>query len=355
MDTLLRPVELESFLKSFALFFVSLTLLAGLLYLFQFSKEEKTLDDSLLSQMRLCSFELTCKDFELDFVLGDKRQLYTLKSDEKSYFSFFPISQSKQYVLKFSYPKKHYLKDLTVIKKALIKEYLLVTLIIAILSALFSLYALYPLRSALYLTREFVRDILHDFNTPLASLRLNVAMLKREVGENTKIERIEQSIENTLTLQENLRSYLEEYAGDSQKFELHSLLESQMTLIQKLYPDITFTLEREKLALFCNKDALTRIIANLLNNAAKYNKKMGKVQLSINTKKAHLIIADTGDGIKNPKKIFRRFYTEHKEGIGIGLHIVKKLCDEMHIAITIHTKEGEGSQFILDLSQLIQR
>lgn len=351
----MRPVERESFLKSFALFFISLTLLAGLLYIFQFSKKAKSLDDSLLAQMRLCSFELTCKDFDLDFVLSNKRQLYTLKSDEKSYFSYFPISQSEQYVLKFSYPKKHYLKDLSAIRNALIKEYLLVMFVIAILSALFSLYALYPLRSALYLTREFVRDILHDFNTPLASLRLNIAMLKREMGDNTKIQRIEQGIENTLALQENLRSYLEEYAGDSQKFELHSLLESQMVLIQKLYPDIRFTLEREKLMLFCNKDALTRIIANLLNNAAKYNKKKGIVRLSINTENSQLIIADTGGGIKNPKKIFQRFYTEHKQGVGIGLHIVKKLCDEMHIDINVDTKEGEGSQFMLDLSELILR
>jgi len=309
----------------------------------------------LLAQMRLCSFELTCKDFNLDFVLGNKRQLYTLNSDETSYFSYFPISQSEQYVLKFSYPKKHYLKDLSSIRNTLIKEYFIVVFVVAILSAIFSLYALYPLRSALYLTREFVRDILHDFNTPLASLRLNIAMLKREMGDNTKIQRIEQGIENTLTLQENLRTYLEEYAEDSQKFELHSLLESQMVLIQKLYPDINFTLEREKLMLFCNKDALTRIIANLLNNAAKYNKTKGEVRLSINAENSQLIIADTGGGIKNPKKIFQRFYTEHKQGVGIGLHIVKKLCDEMHIDIKVDTKEGEGSQFMLDLSELILR
>ncbi|MEA3522964.1 MAG: HAMP domain-containing sensor histidine kinase [Campylobacterota bacterium] len=350
----MRHVELESFLKSFALFFISLTLLAGTLFYFQFSKEQKAVDEDLLTQMRLCSFDLTCKRFSIDFVEREKQNLYTLQSDKTSYYSFFPISKSEQYLLKFSYTQENYTQAVKKIRDTLIREFLLVSLIIGILSTLFSLYALYPLRSALHLTREFVRDILHDFNTPLAALRLNVAMLKREVGENTKIERIEQGIETTLSLQENLRSYLEEHAQNPELFELHTLLESQIILLQKLYPHIHFNLDNHHLELFCNPYAFTRIIDNLLSNAAKYNKKEGKITCIIDTKKKQLIISDTGHGIKNPEKIFRRFYKEHTQGMGIGLHIVKKLCDEMKIPIYVRSKLREGSRFHLDLSKLTQ-
>jgi signal transduction histidine kinase len=349
----LRSVERESFLKSFALFFISLTLLAGILFYFQLSKEKKTLDDTILTKMRLCSFSLTCKEFDLDFILQDKQQLYTLQSNANEYYSYFPISQSDEYLLKFSYPQKTYKKDLQNIKSTLIQEFIFVSFIIGIFSVIFSLYALYPLRSALHLTREFVRDILHDFNTPLSTLRLNIAMLKDDVGENIKIQRIEHSIETALSLQENLRSYLEQHAQNPEIFELHSLVKSQILQLQKLYPKIHFELEENYLELFCNRDAFTRITDNLLTNAAKYNKKEGRVHLHIDTIQKQLIISDTGYGIKNPKKIFRRFYTEHAQGMGIGLHIVKKLCDEMNIDISVHSKVKEGSRFTLGLAKLI--
>ncbi len=323
-----------------------------MLFYFQFAKEQKRLNDTLLSQMRLCSFSLTCKDFKLDFILKDKQQLYTLQSDKDAYFSFFPISQSDEYFLKFSYLQEKYAKDISKIEEKVLQNFLFVSIIIAILSTLFSLYALYPLRSALHLTREFVRDILHDFNTPLSTLRLNIAMLKSDVGENTKIERLEQSIETTLSLQENLRSYLEQHAQNPELFELHSLLESQILQVQKLYPKIHFTLEKKHLELFCNRSAFARITDNLLSNAAKYNKKNGKVHLYIDIIRKELVISDTGHGIKNPQKIFRRFYTEHTQGMGIGLHIVQKLCDEMGITVTVKSQEKKGSHFTLSLSKL---
>ena len=72
-------------------------------------------------------------------------------------------------------------------------------------------------------------------------------------------------------------------------------------------------------------------------------------EFSIDTIQKKLIISDSGYGIKNPKKIFHRFYTEHSQGMGIGLHIVKKLCDEMNIDISVSSKEKEGSKFTLSL------
>jgi len=60
-----------------------------------------------------------------------------------------------------------------------------------------------------------------------------------------------------------------------------------------------------------------------------------------------LIIEDSGVGIKEPQKIFDRYYKESQRGIGIGLHIVKKLCDEIGVDIRIETEIGVGSRFIL--------
>jgi len=93
---------------------------------------------------------------------------------------------------------------------------------------------------------------------------------------------------------------------------------------------------------------MNRILDNLLINAAKYNKENGDVQIQI--KATTLSISDTGKGIKNANKIFDRFYKEHERGLGIGLHIVKKLCDELNIKIKVSSQVDKGTSFALTFS-----
>jgi len=57
-------------------------------------------------------------------------------------------------------------------------------------------------------------------------------------------------------------------------------------------------------------------------------------------------------GLHTLKK-FNRYYKENNTGIGIGLHIVKKLCDELQIPIELTTTLDKGSIFSLDLSKII--
>ncbi|RLA74273.1 MAG: sensor histidine kinase, partial [Epsilonproteobacteria bacterium] len=79
--------------------------------------------------------------------------------------------------------------------------------------------------------------------------------------------------------------------------------------------------------------------------------KDGKVILKIENN--ILYIEDTGKGIKNPSKVFERFYKEQERGIGIGLHIVKKLCEELDVKIGVKSILNEGTSFSLNLKNLI--
>jgi len=346
----LNRIELESFAKSFVLFFISLSLLASSLYYANYGKEKTVLNEQIYSQMRLCSFDLKCEQFSIDFEEINDDYLYRLLDNESEIYSYFPISKSEQFVLKFSYSIKEYEKDLHKIEVELIKEFVVVLIVIAILSILFSLYAIYPLRSALRLTKEFVRDILHDVNTPLSSLRLNASLLIKEYGKNRKLERIEQSVEKILSLQNNLRAYLDEHASAEEIFDLMPLIETRVDMVRKIYPDIVFKQDMYSLQLNTNRDAIDRIVDNLLTNAAKYNRDNGLVTIKFQDK--NLVIADTGSGIKDSSKVFKRFYTENTKGVGIGLHIVKKLCDTLGISISLNSEVGEGSVFTLNLSRL---
>jgi signal transduction histidine kinase len=222
--------------------------------------------------------------------------------------------------------------------------------VVFLLSMLFSFYALYPLKNALRLTQEFVKDILHDVNTPISTMRLNLSLLRQEVGENTKIKRIERGIENILLLQENLKHYLVQHQKESEYFLLFELIEERILMIEKSYPDLVYNIYIvQSIEVETNRELFIRIIDNILSNSSKYNRKKGEIHIRYDEKSRLLNISDTGQGIHHPQRVFERFYTEQKEGVGIGLHIVKKLCDSLHIKITISSTPQIGTTISLKI------
>lgn len=347
----MSKVELESFLKSFLLFFSSLSVLISTLFYLNYIKEIKTIDENLFSQMRVCSFDLKCENFTIDFTPIKDQELYTLYKDQDGLHSYFPINEADTYYLTLHFEENRYKEEIQKINSELLILFLITIGIIFILSILFSIYVLYPLRTALLLTQEFIKDILHDFNTPLSVLRLNSFMLKREIGEDEKVLRIEQGIENILNLQENLKAYLFDYQQLQENVDVEKLINERVSLIQRNYLDITFIVDIKDLKIDTNLNAFTRICDNIITNAAKYNKKSGKISVIYNKEIDTLSFIDTGKGIKNPSKVFNRFYKEQERGIGIGLHIVKKLCDELNIKIDIKSELNIGTNFSLKLTK----
>ncbi len=344
-----RSVEREAFVKSFILFFGSLSLLLSILFYTIYKKELANLDSALFAQMRICSFDLKCPKFRIDFEESGSKELYTIKRSAEGVYSLFPIGGSSRYLLKIVYPSKSYGADTAEIRKEVVAEFLLIEAVLLILSILFSLYSINPLRQALKLTQEFVRDILHDFNTPLAIIRLNVKMLEKECSKSSKSTRIEEAVETLLRLQANLRGYLGGHELHSELFRLDTLVAERVSLIQKGYPDIEFTTDLDSLEVKSSKDAIVRIVDNVITNAAKYNRRGGRVSVVLDAAAKRLTIEDTGIGIRNPEKIFERFYKEHERGIGIGLHIVKKLCKQTSIGVEVESEKGIGTRFFFDL------
>lgn len=348
----MKHAEIESFRKSFLVFFLSLAILSGFLAYFEYLKQKQSLEATLFNQMKLCSFDLKCNQFEFDFVPLQSSKLYTLAHEPQGLYAMFTIPKNDTYALKLRFAHKHYTQRLHQIQITVLKYYLGAMLVIGLLSFLFSLYALYPLRKALKLTEEFSRDILHDLNTPLSSLRLNVSRLIVPESERKKVERIKHSIQAIVSLGNNLRSYLDGHELQQESIELFSLLQERLSIMKRLYPDITFQLDGSSLVIHANRDAIIRIFDNLLSNAAKYNTPQGCVWIDISS--TTVAIRDNGKGIKNTVKIFNRFYKEHDRGLGIGLHIVKKLCDTMHVSIDVQSTLGTGSLFSLNFKALTQ-
>ena len=347
----MKKVELESFVKSFLIFFLSQAILGSALFFMEYKKEIKSLDESLFSEMRICSFDLKCPKYEIDFTALDRDKLYKLDKSAKRISSYFTIPGSTENALEIYLPKEKYKQEIISLRTTILINFFLLLLVLIVLSIFFSIYTLSPLKNALHLTEEFIKDILHDFNTPLSTLRLNASMLKDEIGESKKLTRIENGIQNILNLQANLKSYLSNHESQKKYFYLDEFVNKQVSLLEGSYKSKKFIVNVVKIKLYANEDALERVVANLLSNAAKYSKNDAIIQLKL--EENILKIIDNGKGIKNPKRVFERFYKEQDRGIGIGLHIVKKLCEELEVDISLESQVGVGTSFYLNLKELI--
>lgn len=300
--------------------------------------------------MQVCSYTYNCKQFSFDFsprahiILNELHQ----KPDPHA---FFTIPRSEKYALKITYPSSAYMNDLFHIRKILTLKFIFSTLLLMAVALFFTRYSLRPIREALKLNDEFIKDILHDFNTPIASIVLNVKMFKKEYTDNPFVNRITRSVDTILLLQNNLKSFLQHSPSQVEEIDVAAIALQRLEFMQNIYPHITFVYYKNN-PMICvtSQELFTRILDNLLNNAAKYNKPKGEVRLNI--LQDRITIEDTGKGMKNAKQVFKRYYKEQNRGLGLGLHIVKKLADELNIPIDIHSVQGEGTTVTLDMKAI---
>lgn len=347
----MKSYEIESFLKSFIIFFLLLEILLGLNFWHEYDGKKLHMEEKIRTEMKLCAFTVQCDGLQTDFVDKGKNKEENILYKDGDFYSYFSVPTVEKYLMKVTYPKERYLARIKAFQIHLEKEFLLYSLFAALVSLLFSVFSLRPLHRALRLNEEFVKDILHDFNTPLSSMTINLKLLKREVGKNVKIERLENNIESILALQNNLQTFLRGTQTQVDEFDMRPLIHRRILYFELLYPDVSYHVDVTPFRIRANRDAFVRIMDNLLSNAGKYNKKEGKVYVILQG--TQLVVKDTGKGIAEPSKVFKRYYKEQDRGIGLGMHIVKKLCDEMHIGIKIRSDKGKGTQVILDIARLM--
>lgn len=316
---------------------------------YQIKKVE--VEEKIHTEMKLCAFSLSCEGLTTDFVDKAKDKEENILYKDGDFYAYFKVPTVEKYLMKVVYLGSSYIDRVKHLEAKLLKRFWVYSLFAAIVSFLFSFYSLLPLRRALHLNEEFVKDILHDFNTPISSMMINLKLLRREVGENIKMVRLENNIQSILSLQDNLRIFLKRTPAQEEKFPLKELLINRISYFDVLYPDIEYKTVMNRQYLKTSKDAFTRIIDNLLSNAGKYNIANGKVVVEF--KENILIVRDTGKGIQKPSKVFERYYKEQDRGIGIGLHIVKKLCDELGIIIHLESKLGKGTTIKLNLEKVV--
>jgi two-component system, OmpR family, sensor kinase len=333
----LKPFEKESFLKSFALYFITIELLIAFLIYHNYHEDVTAHKQQLFLEMKNFNFNFEGEKFGLDFVKKrSEAPLIELQESSSELYTLFPLPGNDKYLLKVFYDRAKF----NALTDALLHRYvlfmLLLSAVVAAMSYGFARYTLGPLRGALALTDRFIKDIIHDLNTPVSAILVNTAMLPRT---DKAVRRIEKSARSLGMLYRNLQEYQGGLPQQRETFPLDALVEERLAFFRDLYPALAFNTELAPTQITANPDALVRILDNLLSNACKYNKAGGDVAVTLSASVLR-IENSAAAPIRAPQRLFERFYKESERGIGIGLHIVKKLCDEEHIALAVSQESG---------------
>lgn len=344
----MKRYETEALIKSFSLFFLTLILLNSIIFLLYFQEQKKSLHVEIFNKIKLYNYTFNDKNIIINIVPFKKTsELYSLHVGENEIFSYFDIPSSKKNSLKIIYPIKVYKKELSKLKHTNLFYFFISSLVLMILSTIYSLYAMKPLKNALNLLEEFLKDIIHDLNTPISSILLNLKILQKKKSEEA-IKRIEYSAKNIGSLYNNLEITIKDDPIIIEEVNIKALINEKIEYYSYQFPEIKFQTKIKTETLKTSYNEISRILDNLISNACKYNKLDGYIHILVDQNK--IVIEDSGIGIKNISRVFDRFYKENDRGIGIGLDIVKKLCKKLGYHIEIQSELGIGTKIEVTLS-----
>lgn len=202
--------------------------------------------------------------------------------------------------------------------------------------------------------QEFTANISHELRTPITTILTSCELLEVESGLSEKVRlRIKRIESATKRMGEQLQALLflarEQALGAKEPV---AIAECVHDAVEPLYPEI----HRKKLAfqidvapnaiLTLNRQALHTALTNLLRNSVQYTEK-GFVRVDYHDRR--LMIIDSGIGIELAfvPLLYERFFrgSTQGDGLGIGLPIVKRICNHYGWRIDVESKPGEGSKF----------
>ena len=214
-----------------------------------------------------------------------------------------------------------------------------------------------------HLRQEFTSNVSHELKTPLTSISGFAEMMKAGgMPEETVVDfstSIYDEAQRLINLVSDIIkiSELDEGVVPFEK-ENVDICELAKDILKRLTPvankrNITLNIIGDTAYVYGTKKILDEMIYNLCDNAIKYNKENGVVDVIINTtdSKVNLTVRDTGIGIPKGEqsRVFERFYRVDKShsklvgGTGLGLAIVKHGAAYHDAEISLESTEGKGT------------
>ncbi|WP_096999603.1 sensor histidine kinase [Persephonella hydrogeniphila] len=217
--------------------------------------------------------------------------------------------------------------------------------------------------------KDFVSNVSHELKTPITVLKGVVETVEKEEDINVikdflkkAKKRIQQmdSLINDLLILAKLESKEEKI--QKKKIKLKALINQTFEDLQHIASEKNITLKNNISSNFTvpvDEKKFSILLKNLIENAIKYNKQNGIVEINVKKSEnyAEISVVDTGIGIPKDSLplIFERFYRVDKSrsrnvgGTGLGLSIVKHITEAHNGKVEVKSEVGKGSEFIVKI------
>lgn len=282
---------------------------------------------------------------------GEERTLEDFNKPEENIISKKIILNKNRLHAKYLVVIKHYSYQ-EIYTKATIAA-LFLGAVVFFLTLFFIQISFRPLEKVNRYLNTFFNDAMHELKTPLGVMQLNLELLRAK--EETKpLRRLFSSMQSMILIYDDIEYHLkhEHVEYRSEEIDVSYFLLERTEVFEDLakVKNITFVKHIAKNLHFrINRIELQRIIDNTLSNAVKYSPKNTKVTISLDKRNEnlHMSIQDEGIGIQDTKQVFERYHREDtiQGGFGIGLSIVKHICDKYGITVNVISTHKKGSTF----------
>lgn len=245
-------------------------------------------------------------------------------------------------------------------------------LAISVIFFAYSIFVILNQKRLSELQRDFINNMTHEFKTPIASINIAADVISNPESMNEpariltygsvikqEVSRLNDQVDKVLQIARIEKSGMH---LRMERIDLHSVINQVVeNCLANHSENVQIETELFIESLFVNADRnhLTNIFYNLLDNAVKYAGETPRIRIKT-LKKANKVIVtvhDNGPGIEkaHQKRVFQKFYriptanVHDVKGFGLGLFYVKSICDAHHWKISLDPAEVNGTTFILEM------
>ncbi|MBN2816805.1 MAG: sensor histidine kinase [Campylobacterales bacterium] len=197
--------------------------------------------------------------------------------------------------------------------------------------------------------KEFLRHTIHETNTPLSVMLTSIEMLTMQNEKSRHLSKIEAAAKNLFNIYDDLSYLVKKDQVDYPRaaVEINSYVHSRIDFFSEVAQlsklSFTYSANVEEDYVYFNETKLQRIIDNTITNAIKYTLADELINVKVESQSGYVDVSvgSKSKEIKDKEKVFEAFYREHSsdDGFGIGLRLVKSICEEEDVAIFLDSTD----------------
>jgi len=336
------------------------------------------LDANILEHYLKAEFEKY--NIQTDFEYG----IYNCETDVMEYGNYlFYNGKVKQDAITVDLPKysgyNYYfgvnfpLLNNTIAGDMAIWFFLVGILAVSVIFFAYSIFVILKQKKLSELQRDFINNMTHEFKTPIASINIAADVISNpeSIKEPSRIltygsvikqeiNRLNDQVDKVLQIARIEKSGVHLHL---EKLDLNAIIKRVVENCLANHGDnvrINTNLSDEVEQIDGDRNHLTNIFYNLLDNAVKYAGETPEIEIKTvhRANRILIYISDNGPGIArvHQKRVFQKFYriptanVHDVKGFGLGLFYVKSICDAHHWKIALDPSPTSGTTFILEIN-----